>query len=170
MWLGKDRDRRLEGALRALRAEAPPELIESITGRMLAPRPGRRTWSRLAFSAAVTAFVLGSFASFGGLSYAAPGIAGTVAAAKQIVVAHTLKVRVHTPSAASQYPPPPSKPHPHKPFTPPKPKVSATPKTTPPVTSGKTLPFTGMSLLATLVVSLALVGLGLGLRRRERRN
>jgi len=35
--------------------------------------------------------------------------------------------------------------------------------------SAGTLPFTGLSLLGTAVVSIVLVGLGLALRRRERR-
>jgi hypothetical protein len=174
MWIRRHRSKRLEAGLRALRAEARADFVEDVAARILGPAPSRRAWSRLAFAAAVSAFVLGSFASFGGLSYAAPGVDGTVAAVKQIVVHHTLKVRVHTPSAAAQYPgaatvtpttttPTPKAAQTVKPFAPPTPSPASVP-------SGKTLPFTGISLLGTLVVSLALVGLGLVLRRRERRS
>jgi hypothetical protein len=38
------------------------------------------------------------------------------------------------------------------------------------VSTGKTLPFTGFSLLATLILSFALIAVGVALRRREREN
>ena len=171
MWKRRSGWWALEAALRSLRAEARPDLVQGITDRIQAqPTRGRRPWSRLAFAAAVSVFILGSFASFGGLSYAAPGVGGTVAAVKQVVALHPLKVTVHKSSAMSQYPAPPTKPkNTFKPPAPPKPKAAAATKT-PPVASGQTLPFTGMSLLGTLVASVFLVSVGLVLRRRERRN
>jgi len=172
MWKRRSGWQAFEAALRSLRAEAQPDLVQGITDRIQAqPTRVRRPWSRLAFAAAVSVFVLGSFASFGGLGYAAPGVGGTVAAVKQVVALHPLKVTVHKSSAMSQYPPAPTKPkNTFKPPAPPKPKAAAA--TTPPTTaaSGQTLPFTGISLLGTLVASLILVSVGLVLRRRERRN
>jgi hypothetical protein len=168
---GSHRGSELEAALRELRSEAPHELVDalarSVAGRQAGPS---RSWSRLAFAAALSVFILGTFASFGGLSYAASGASGTYDVVKQVVVKHKLKVSVPTSSAAAQYPPKP-KPKPKAkpgPFKPP-----ATPKAQPvgavsPQSS--TLPFTGFSLLATFVVSLALIGAGLALRRRERRS
>jgi len=167
MWKRRSGWWALESALRSLRAEARPDLVRGITSRLQAePTGGRRPWSRLAFAAAVSVFILGSFASFGGLSYAAPGVGGTVAAVKKVVAGHPLKVTVHKSSAMSQYYLPTPQNHV---FTPPKPKAAAAVKT-PPVASGKTLPFTGISLLGTLLASVLLVSVGLGLRRRERRN
>jgi hypothetical protein len=139
--------------------------------RKLVPEPlsPRRAWSRLAFAAAVSVFILGTFASFGGLSYAASGVTDSYKAVKQAVVTHKLKVSVPTSSAAAQYP--------DKPATLPK-----APKLKPAKTSlahgvkgalavqTGTLPFTGFSLLATFLLSFALIGGGIALRRRERRN
>jgi len=159
----------LETALRGRRAEASADLVEGIARSLGQSLPPRRAWSRLAFAGAVSVFILGSFASFGGLSYAAPGVDGTVAAVKQMVVKHKLTVSVHQSSATSQYPHAPSKPAtPHKPFTPPTTPGSKTPPAA--AVSGKTLPFTGISLLGTFVLSLLLVGVGVALRRRERKN
>lgn len=170
MWLRRNWRSELERDLRDRRAEGSPELIQGITRFVLAQSPSpQRAWSRVAFAAAVSVFILGSFASFGGLSYAASGADGTLAAVKQIVVEHKLTVSVHKSSAVSQYPNKPSKPPTsHKPFTPP--KVSAAVAKTPPtVVSGKTLPFTGISLSATFALSVVLIGAGVALRRRERR-
>jgi hypothetical protein len=175
MWgrLNSKRTSRLETALRAHRAEARADFVDDIGGRIAAPRPrAGRAWSRLAFASAVSVLILGTFASFGGLSYAASGAAGTYDAAKKVVVTHKVVVKVHTSSAAGQYPSGILKPpktvvknvktvktvHPHH---------AALPAQT--VTAG-TLPFTGVSLLATFVVSLGLIGAGLFLRRRERRD
>jgi hypothetical protein len=169
MWIRRNSESEIEGTLRSLRAEASRELVESLAKRIhRQTMPRRRAWSRAAFAAAASAFILGSFASFGGLSYAATGAGGTVAAVKQLVTNQTLKVTVHKTSAASQYPNTPEKPK-SKPFTPPK-KVVSPAQTPAPVAPAQTLPFTGLSLLATLLVSVGLVGLGLLLRRRERRS
>ena len=95
--------------------------------------------------------------------------AGTYDVAKQIVVKHKVTLSVHTSSAAAQYPHTPKK----------APKTVAPAKAAAKPThavagvaaaGGGTLPFTGISLLATFVLSLALIAGGIALRRRERRN
>jgi hypothetical protein len=149
--------------LRAHRADASADFVDDLSARVRGQRaPVARAWSRVVFAAAVSVFVVGTFASFGGLSYAASGATGTYHAVKQIVAKHKLTVRVHS-SAAAQYP---------------KSGVSAVktvhkrakkPTSVSAATRVGTLPFTGFSLLATFVVSLALIGAGIVLRRRERR-
>jgi hypothetical protein len=116
-------------------------------------------WSRAAFVAAFVVLVVGSFASFGGLSYAASGGAHALRTVAHAATGH--KVVVRNSSAASQYNKTPGQvlgvkttKH-HK-------KVLAAP-----VKSG-TLPFTGLSLLVTVLLSLALAGGGYVLRRAGR--
>jgi hypothetical protein len=102
------------------------------------------------------------FASFGGFGYAASGAHSTYTVVKQAVVHHKLAVRPTKSSAASQY---------------------STPSTAAPAqqVAGQSqvkgsalgavkssLPFTGISLLATVLVGFALLVTGLILRRRER--
>jgi hypothetical protein len=162
----------LEAALRGQRAETPDDLVDRLTQRVAADRPtARREWSRVAFAAAVSVFVLGTFASFGGLSYAATGATDTYSAVKQVVVKHKLQVSVHKSSASDQYPsnpkhsllrPPNLQTHVHKV------KASHAVLGAQAVQAG-TLPFTGLSLVATAGVGLALIGGGIALRRRERR-
>jgi hypothetical protein len=172
MWIRRSASRRepeLEAALRELRSEASAELVDDLSRRVAGQQSSpSRAWSRPAFAAAVSVFILGTFASFGGLSYAASGATGTYGAVKQVVVKHKLTVSVHTSSAEAQYP---HKPKPPKggPFKPPQ-----TPHQQPTgnvaTAESSTLPFTGFSLLATFLVSLALIGAGIALRRRERRS
>jgi hypothetical protein len=157
------REPELEAALRELRSEAPAELVDDVSRRVAGRQSSRsRAWSRPVFAAAVSVFILGTFASFGGLSYAASGATGTYGAVKQVVVKH--KLTVHTSSAAAQYPHKPKKTGPFKPPKTPKPTGTVA------AVQSSTLPFTGFSLLATFLVSLTLIGAGIALRRRERRN
>jgi hypothetical protein len=165
--MSKWRKSKLEDQLRSIRAEPRDEFVTQLAETVESRPAPRRAWSRLAFAGAVTTFILGTFASFGGLGYAASGSAGAYHAAKQVTTGH-LFVTVHKSSAADQYGP---KPKPHK-----------KPKTHPSVVAGVagqqaavnkgvkssgTLPFTGLSLLATLLVSLALIASGIALRRGE---
>lgn len=108
--------------------------------------------SRAAFAAAVVTFVVGTFASFGGIGYAA---SGSVHAIRHLAHNSTVKTASH-----DQY----SKPKPA-------PTVSAVAAThvragTPVKTTG-TLPFTGLSLVPTAALGLLFIALGLVLRRRE---
>jgi hypothetical protein len=122
----------------------------------------------VAFAGAVTTVILGTFASLGGLGYAASGATGAYRAALQVTAGHVL-ISVHKSSAADQYGPKP-KPHkkPHKKHPSAITRVAgeqaAVNKS---VQSSGTLPFTGLSLLATLLVSLALIASGIALRRGE---
>ncbi len=158
----------LEAGLRRHRAVPSSDFVDDLSSRLV-PQPlsPPRTWSRLVFASAVSVFILGTFASFGGLSYAASGATGTYDAVKQVVVKHTLKVSIPTSSATAQYPHNPSKPQS---------AVAPVKKTQKHAVAGSeavqsgTLPFTGLSLLVTFVLSLALIGAGIALRRRERRN
>jgi hypothetical protein len=166
MW-NRQGDRRLEAALRSRRADAPENLVSKLTAKVAdAPARQGRAWSRVAFASAVSVFVLGTFASFGGLGYASSGASDTYNAVKKVVVVHKLKVAVHKSSAAGEYSKPATKP---AAFTPPKTNnasgVNAAIKV-----QGQTLPFTGFSLLGTFLASLGLIGAGIFLRRRERRS
>jgi hypothetical protein len=118
--------------------------------------------SRFAFSLALTALLLGTLLSFGGLSYAASQTKAAVHTLGKVAASH--KVVVRQSSAADQY-------HKKSPgekqvFTPPSGSSPGTAGTAP-VQAG-TLPFTGLSLAATAVVSGLFLLLGFMLRRRER--
>lgn len=126
--------------------------------------------SRLAFAAALSALMAGIFISFGGLSYAASAGSGAVHAIKKVSTSQ--KLVVHRSSADDQYPTESTK---TMPLLPPKQKPPAASQGTSPSTETKTqqsgtLPFTGLSLLGTALVSGMLLALGLYLRRRERRS
>jgi hypothetical protein len=149
--------------LRKNRAEPREEFVEGLADRVSAVRPVHRTaWSRLAFAGAASTIILGMFASFGGLGYAASGATSTYSVVKKAVVHHKLSVDVRESSAAAQY------------------------NTAPPtgnnvagetqsngsaagaVAGAQTLPFTGLSLLVTVLLGCTLLATGLILRRRER--
>jgi hypothetical protein len=159
-----NRGSQLDARLRSIRPQARDEFVKSLSQHVEGRAPAA-TWarSRLAFAGAVSTFILGTLVSFGGLSYAASGAAGTYHTVKQVAVHHTLFVSVHKSSASGQYAP---KPKPHK-------KHHRTGGAVGVAglqnakTSG-TLPFTGLSLLTTLIVSLLLIATGVLLRRRER--
>jgi hypothetical protein len=121
-------------------------------------------WSRLSFAAAVVVLIVGTFASFGGLGYAASNGKHAAHALAKVTAGH--KVLVTHSAAAGQYPGATSAPK--APFKPPvtKPTSSSPISTT---AEASTLPFTGTSLLATVLVAAALLGTGLVLRRAGRR-
>src|SRR6266851_3943848 len=100
MWSRGNRPKRqseLAAALRGHRAEPSADFVDDLSRRLVPERLApARTWSRLAFAAAVSVFILGTFASFGGLSYAASGATSTYQAVEQVVVKHKLTVSVPT--------------------------------------------------------------------------
>jgi hypothetical protein len=163
MWEARNRrssDRRLEARLRSARPEADEALVRTIAGAV-EPRRPQRAWSRVAFAGAFTTLLVGMFASFGGISYAASGATSAVQTLTKIAKAE--KVVVHHSAAANQYEPPGND--------------NQAPASQVQGTAGAqgvaaaqsgTLPFTGMSLLATMLLGLAMVVTGLALRRRER--
>ena len=94
-----------EAILRSQRAEPREEFVQGLTDHVDAARPASRTaWSRLAFAGAASTMILGMFASFGGLGYAASGASATYSVVKKAAVDHKLSVDVHQSSAAAQYP------------------------------------------------------------------
>jgi hypothetical protein len=157
---GRGRDS-VEEALRAARPVADDELVDGLTARVAAsnaPRPRTNRGSRLAFGAAVTVFMLGTFASFGGLGYAATNQQAATAKSQSAAGAQYDEEKV--PSGESSVTPPT--------LTPPKspPTVSVAGESTAPKSTG-TLPFTGLGLGATALLGSMLLVLGVFLRRRE---
>jgi cytoskeletal protein RodZ len=124
----------------------------------------RRLGSRFAFSLALTALMLGTFLSFGGFSYAATQTRDAVHTLTKVAAAK--RVVVHQSSAADQYH---KNTHPGQTqeFTPPS---GSSPGSTGTTLQAGTLPFTGLSLAATALVSGLLLLAGIVLRRRERRS
>ena len=117
-------------------------------------------WSRVSFVAAFVVLVVGSFASFGGLGYAASGGAHALGTVAHVATGHKVVVRS---SASDQYPTGQvAGAHTTKHHTHHKAVLAA------PVKSG-TLPFTGLSLAVTVLLSLALAAGGYFLRRAGRK-
>lgn len=160
----------LEAGLRSYRASAPEELVDRVSHRITGERRvPQRAWSRVAFASAVAVFMLGTFASFGGLSYAASGADGAYHAVKAVPTGH-LHFTVQKSSATAQYAPTPKPP---KTVAPKQTQGVAGAQATLPTTATKTsgsLPFTGLSLATTAILSLVLIAAGLLLRRRERQS
>jgi hypothetical protein len=162
--------RKLETELRNQRPEARAEFVASVAERVTPERRhGFAIGSRLAFSAALTSIVVGSLASFGGLTYAADGLENAASAVARVTEQSTPQVRIRS-AAADQYedeadtvvaggvageqtqddPP-----------------AGTSPATTAaPVVS--TLPFTGLPLLFSVFAGILLTASGLALRRYER--
>jgi hypothetical protein len=156
---GRRQARHVEERLRSVRPAPPDELVARIESN-ISTRPAPTAWSRLAFAGALSALILGTFASFGGLGYAALGTTHAMGTLKMLAATHKVKVES---AADDQYKPAPQTPAPQV-------KGASQAKTAgaaAAVQSG-TLPFTGISLLGTVIVALALMTLGIVLRRRER--
>ena len=127
--------------------------------------------SRLAFASALAVLVIGTFLSFGGAAYAANGAtqapatpASTSAAADEYGDQAVAEVPLTPPTAPKSQEPTSQKPTSQEPTT----QVEGATATAPAQKSG-TLPFTGVGLGSTALVSLLLVSLGVYLRRRESR-
>ena len=159
----------VEGVLRDARPEGRDELVARLADRVATSRPARR-WSRAAFAGAMTVFMLGSFASFGALGYAASGARDAAKSITRIAApAKQARPTVRKSSAQDQYGVPKATP-----VVKVKAAVVKKPKTRvagaftpPPVRAGSELPFTGLGLGATAGLGLLLLGLGAVLRRRE---
>ena len=170
MW--KRKDESVERTLREARSHPSDEFVDAETSRVQAGMPRRREWSRVSFAAALAVFMLGTFASFGGLGYASSGAVGSVKIVRHVVVPqkHQIRVRVRTYSSASdQYGTVQTV---IKTVTKPTVRtkvigVTATIKPAAATKAAGTLPFTGFSLVGTVVLGLALIGFGVFLRRRE---
>jgi hypothetical protein len=154
-----------EATLRSYRPEPREEFVQSLSDRIGAERPVHRTaWSRLAFAGAASTIVLGMFASFGGVGYAAGGATSAYSVVKKVVVKQKLAVDVHKSSASAQY-----DTNPQPPAQEPAGQVEGSSAGAAGAVAGaQTLPFTGLSLLVTVLVGSALLATGLILRRRER--
>jgi hypothetical protein len=150
---------RLEHDLRAERPEPRADFLLGLAKHVAESRPRRpRSASRLAFALALVTFVVGTFASFGGVGYAAEGAVSAVKVVKKAVAD---KPRVLSGSSAqAQYQPPPP------------PEIEegegAAAAPTAQVAEAESLPFTGISLAITAALGLALLAAGLILRRAEK--
>lgn len=152
----------LERDLRAARPEPREEFLLAMSKEIASSTPRRpRRASRLAFALSLTTFMVGSFASFGGLSYAASG-AASAAKAVQHVVASSPRT-LSSSSAAQQY------------GSPPPPQSGTAGQAGQAAGAGAaagvqtSLPFTGISLMFTVALGLALLSTGIVLRWREKR-
>jgi hypothetical protein len=164
--LGWRRRRATERQLRTERPQPSDELVASISATVAARRPRGAVGSRIAFAAAITTFMLGTFASFGGLSYAASGASTAARAVERVVVEQVPLVRENS-AAADQYGDPNVTPPAVEVAKPANRDVAGTVAGT--AAASGVLPFTGLSLATTLLISLGLIGAGVALRRRELR-
>jgi hypothetical protein len=92
----------IEDRLRKARAEPRAGFVEDLATRAVPQAARSSGWSRAAFAASLTVMVLGTFASFGGLSYAASGGTHALGTIEKVTTSHRLVVS-HS-SATAQYP------------------------------------------------------------------
>jgi hypothetical protein len=163
---------KLERKLRELRPEARRNFVAMIASTLGDPSKDARTASRrlgrAGIALAVTGLMLVAFASFGGVGYASSAASDAIKKVQTIVHLKSTQAPRGTSAAQAQYAPPPTpkpKPKPKPPFKPPKPKPPSQGGT-----QGAGLPFTGLALWIPVVLGMAIVLLGLGLRRLGRRN
>ena len=152
----------MDRVLASLRAQPPDELVDEISARVGATRP-ESPWPRVAYAASIAVMVVGTFASFGGLTYAASGTTKVADTVAKVAASHKVVVKS---SASSQY----AKVAPKAPLKPPPAAPKPAPEQTLGTTTQGTLPFTGVSLLGTFLLSLGLMLTGYFLRRRGRRD
>ena len=156
----RSKSRQFEREIRAERPAPPADFVLNLSNEVLRSRkPARpRAWSRAAFALAVATFVIGSFASFGGISYAASGATSAVDVVKQAVIHHSVSVHKRS-SAIAQYGPAQQ---------PAGQQEAQGQQGVAQVAGQSTLPFTGISLAVTAALGLALLLTGIVLRRLER--
>ena len=145
-----------------LRAAAPrpgDEFVNALARDLAIARPARRR-SRLAFASGFTIIMVGALASFGGVGYASSG----AAAVKSVVVTKKTSAQGQYDQERAVQPAPVVKGVAVTKTT------KAKPKPKPTVSSSGTLPFTGLSLIGTIALGGALVGVGIAIRRRESRD
>jgi hypothetical protein len=136
-----------------------------LSKHVVASRPPRqRRASRVAFALALTTFMVGSFASFGGLGYAASEANSAVNVVKKVVRSDNPRV-VNKTSARAQYGPA-STPAPAAHV---QAAVSASGVNAATAAQSGQLPFTGFSLVVTIALGLSLLAAGLILRWREKK-
>jgi hypothetical protein len=155
----------VDALLRLHRPSASSDFVAAVASSMPSKRPrGAMPASRLVFVGALCVLVLGVFASFGGLSYAAHGISEGVASVKAAVTGPRV---VHESPATDQYN-----------TTPPPVGVAGGGVSgagggggaagTQPAATGD-LPFTGFPVIFTTAIGFGLILIGFVLRRREQR-
>ena len=148
----RKRSDELERDLKRAVPQAGEDFVASLASDVTPPQRPRR--SRVAFASALTVIVVGSLASFGGIGYAAENVSSAATAAKNAVAKTT--------SAEDQY-------GETKAVTSSTPSNTQVAGATAEAPAQSTLPFTGLSLVGTLVIGAALVGVGIALRRREQK-
>ena len=131
-----------------------PVFIDAVALSLRRRDARRHVPSRVAFASALTTLMLGTFAAFGGLSYAAASADRGASALKQ---AFAQRVVERSP-AADQYGPSPPPPGGGV--------LGPGPGGAQPSPSGE-LPFTGFPLLGAVALGLSFVAAGVVLRRRE---
>lgn len=156
-----DVERLLEAHRPLPRTDFVHELARSLGRRSEARRS--LAWSRVAFVTALSVLMLGVFASFGGVSYAAGRVDSGVEAVKNAISGSDQSLRVSQRSPArDQYGSPPS-------VTPPQiggGVLGTGGAGSQPNPSGS-LPFTGFPLILTMAIGMGLMLVGMLLRRRE---
>ena len=163
----------VDAALRGARPDASEELVAELSGRVLAasrrPSPRAHRGSRVAFALALSVFMLGTFASFGGLGYAATTQAQQ--SQKQSATADDCDDANGKQSAAGKQYCEEKLPDltTVAPLTPPSASAGVAGQSTGPQAASDTLPFTGYGLGGTALVGSLLLALGVFFRRREAR-
>jgi hypothetical protein len=152
----------VERQLRTARPEPRADFLLAQVKNVAEARPRRRrSASRVAFALSLATFMIGAFASFGGLSYAASGAASAAKAVKHVVASNHPRTLSQS-SARAQYGPTPAAVE----------EAPAAETNAEAQTAGveaSNLPFTGLSLLFTAVIGFSLLAAGLILRWREKR-
>ena len=157
----------LEGELRASRPEARADFVTGLADEVRS-RPQERTrLGRVGLASALSGLIVVALASFGGIGYASS--AASHAVKKPTVVKHVWIVEKATTAADDQYCTPnpceiTAVKHAAKAQVAAQTKVKPAPK----VTAAK-LPFTGLALWIPLAFGLMLIGTGVVLRTRGRR-